>query len=198
MTRAELIAALRAPHSQSGVNKIRAYAARMGRLRFKKLIPREETRLEILKARTTADLADLNLEVMALFWKSPEDYVSGGVEFQHAVCRLGRVADEIEKLIEKPAPAGEIKPFYRPAKKGWIYFIQAGDFVKIGYATNIKVRIKGLETGSPVELVLLRQERGNMDDEARYHKQFADLHVRGEWFRYEGSLAAHITSGALK
>ncbi len=197
MTRAELMAAIKAPYRQAGVDKIRAYAARMARLRDKKLTPREAIRLDVLKERTNADLVDLDLEIMPIFWKTPEDYNTGGVEFQHCVWRLGRLADEIEKLIEVE-PSDLAKPYQRPIKRGWVYFIQAGDYVKIGYATDIKVRTKTLDTGSPFELVLLRQERGNMDDEARYHKQFAELRVRGEWFRHEGPLAAYIASGATK
>src|SRR5690348_10371352 len=100
MSRADLMAAIKTPFRQAGVDKIRAYAERMARLRNKKLTPREAIRLEILKQRTNADLVDLDLAIMPIFWKTPEDYNTGGVEFQHAVWRLGRLADEIEKLVE--------------------------------------------------------------------------------------------------
>lgn len=195
MKLAELMACLQEPILQSSVDKIRSYAARMTKLRAKPLTKREAIRLDILKRATEADFADLDLSVMPIFWKSPDDYNSGGVEFQHAVWRLGRLADELEKMVIQP-PTGDGKPWLRPAKKGWVYFLSAGSFIKIGYATDVVTRIRGLETGSPVAITLLHKERGNMEDEARYHKRFADLRERGEWFRNEGDLAAHIASVA--
>jgi hypothetical protein len=65
---------------------------------------------------------------------------------------------------------------------GFVYFIQGGDLVKIGYTTNIRQRLYDLQTSAPIDLVLLGLIPGTRALEKEYHKRFAAHRVRGEWF----------------
>lgn len=80
-----------------------------------------------------------------------------------------------------------------------IYYIYnyTEDAVKIGYAKsmrNVWLRYEGLQTGSATTLILLKIEEGDQKDEYQKHQQFANLWIRGEWFRYEGKLVTYIES----
>jgi hypothetical protein len=66
---------------------------------------------------------------------------------------------------------------------GWVYFIQAGDAVKIGYSTGVTGRLRDMQTGNHHGLVLLAQTPGTMATERDYHRQFATFRIKGEWFR---------------
>lgn len=65
-----------------------------------------------------------------------------------------------------------------------IYFIEAvgANAVKVGYAANVGVRIKYLQTGCPFELRILKIIEGSRQDEAALHRKWWQAHLRGEWF----------------
>ncbi len=73
-----------------------------------------------------------------------------------------------------------------------IYFIQERDEptgpVKIGYSNKPKVRLSGIQTSNHRPLTILRQIAGSALAEAWLHKQFADLALRGEWFRFDARM----------
>lgn len=73
-----------------------------------------------------------------------------------------------------------------------VYFILAGDYIKVGFSTNPHKRIKSMQTGSPFVLVMLADIPGSKDDEQEIHRMFPDLHVRGEWFRDDPRIRAFI------
>jgi hypothetical protein len=78
---------------------------------------------------------------------------------------------------------------------GWVYLVSAPGTgtVKIGYsAKEPRNRVKSLQTANPTELRLLSLVRGSRRDEQKYHRQFAHLRVRGEWFRDEPELREHF------
>jgi hypothetical protein len=68
-----------------------------------------------------------------------------------------------------------------------IYFIQDEHLghIKIGFTDgpDAAVRLKQLQTGSPVGLVLLMTIEGDRETEAMAHEKFASARVHGEWFR---------------
>lgn len=74
----------------------------------------------------------------------------------------------------------------------WVYFLRAGDFVKIGYTTDLAGRLKRLQTGSPHELKLLMLQRGSKETERGFHRQFRPLQAHGEWFKLEGALLDYL------
>ena len=80
-----------------------------------------------------------------------------------------------------------------------IYFVTTDhQFVKIGFATSIAVRMRTLQTGSPRPLHLLLSIGGSFEDERALHRRFAEHRVQGEWFRLSPALAEFIASEKAK
>lgn len=81
------------------------------------------------------------------------------------------------------------------ARQGLIYFVQPQgvDVVKIGFTSRpIERRLKTFQVFCWTALVLLHVTPGTEADEDRLHDRFQHLHIRGEWFRAEVDLLAHI------
>lgn len=77
---------------------------------------------------------------------------------------------------------------------GLIYFVAMGDFVKIGFTTNLESRLQTLQTSSPEPLRLIKAVVGYKCDEADLHIQFSASRMSGEWFQMTPSLAELIAS----
>ena len=69
-----------------------------------------------------------------------------------------------------------------------VYFIQAGEYVKIGITENLTRRLASLQHANPLPLVLIRAVEGDTDREQAIHRRFAHLRVRGEWFHCTNDL----------
>lgn len=67
------------------------------------------------------------------------------------------------------------------------YFLQrsTGGAIKIGKGKDVRKRIRGLQTAHDVPLVTLATSD---IPEARIHRKFAKLRIRGEWFRLNDEL----------
>lgn len=76
--------------------------------------------------------------------------------------------------------------------KGEVYFIATETEVKIGVARDPIARMATLQIGSAATLRLLGSMFGGADLERALHRRFAQYHIRGEWYRLEGALAAFI------
>lgn len=74
-----------------------------------------------------------------------------------------------------------------PAVTSLIYYLRFGDRVKIGYTTNLPLRLKVIPHDE-----VLATEPGTMLDEKVRHARFAPLRIKGEWFRHEEPLTTHI------
>ena len=79
-----------------------------------------------------------------------------------------------------------------------VYFILAGDRIKIGYSQDPRKRLLDMQVGSPVELTLLHviscPTRSHQRlVERQLHEKFAALRVHGEWFRAAG-IQAYVRS----
>lgn len=68
-------------------------------------------------------------------------------------------------------------------RRGSIYFIECGDFIKIGHASLVDRRFASLQGAIPYEIKLLAVTCGSRDFEAKLHRRFAHLRHRNEWFR---------------
>ncbi len=73
-------------------------------------------------------------------------------------------------------------------KKHYCYIVQAGNFVKIGYTSNIENRLEQIQTNNPKEVKLLvcfpHETRGAARAmEQRWHLRFSVHLERGEWYR---------------
>lgn len=71
-------------------------------------------------------------------------------------------------------------------REGRIYFIQAGDAVKIGYSTRVTERLRSMQTGNHHGLILLAEKAGTRAIEREYHQQFSRFRIKGEWFHAVG------------
>lgn len=76
--------------------------------------------------------------------------------------------------------------------KGQVYFVRAGDAIKIGFSINSAGRIAGLQTSNHESLELLGTMPGTERDEQRLHAMFQHLRLRGEWFTAGPDLLRYI------
>lgn len=81
----------------------------------------------------------------------------------------------------------EPAPFPRPDQDAVVYVIgeRAAGVVKIGTTSNLRVRLKQLQTSSPQELRVLWSFGGDWRLEAHLHQRFADRQLKGEWFDFK-------------
>ena len=63
-----------------------------------------------------------------------------------------------------------------------IYFIQSGQYLKVGYTSNMKNRYRKYVTENPNQIKLIGQCKGGFDVEKRIHKQLAKWKHNREWF----------------
>jgi hypothetical protein len=81
-----------------------------------------------------------------------------------------------------------VKKVKGPIKKHYLYAISNGEQVKLGMSSNIKGRMKTMQTASPSELVLLWKyyvastPRKAVKIEKNLHRACKEWSVRGEWF----------------
>ncbi len=104
------------------------------------------------------------------------------------------------KYLEVP-PSGDVNTDYHIDNKEsthyilyMIYFVACVEVnaVKIGYSTSVQMRTDTLQTGCPLALELLTVIPGHFNLERALHYEFAELRIRGEWFRLEGPLRALV------
>lgn len=74
----------------------------------------------------------------------------------------------------------------------WVYFIDDGTAIKIGFATDVEKRLLGLQTSSHRTLTVLLVVMGSRQLERRLHRKFRSDHIRGEWFHRSDALLAFI------
>lgn len=84
----------------------------------------------------------------------------------------------------------------RKKRGAFIYIVQAGEFVKIGIAVDVKVRLSELQVGCPYQMSLLRFWRSLKParDERMIHHKLKPYRVRGEWFKLPELVLAAIMS----
>jgi len=75
---------------------------------------------------------------------------------------------------------------------GVIYFIDDGQFIKIGFTKNPDSRAAELQVGSSRDLHIVATRPGTMRDERALHRKFAHLRHRREWFQKEPELLSYI------
>ena len=83
----------------------------------------------------------------------------------------------------------------------FVYFLRAGEFIKIGRTTDWPhKRISELQTGCPYPITLAGFLDGDAKEESRLHKKFSALRARdgGEWFHAKRELLAYIEKHSEK
>ncbi|MCY1218447.1 hypothetical protein D9M72_303960 [compost metagenome] len=118
--------------------------------------------------------------------------------------RLAQIRKEQEDQLRESALLAELKSdreFRKLSKAeveeqslaasiaGYVYFIKSAGLVKIGFSSDVLSRLSNLRVGCPVDSKLVAAIPGTEDTELYFHKMFAKLRERGEWFRAEGMLA---------
>lgn len=73
-----------------------------------------------------------------------------------------------------------------------VYFLEMGDFIKIGRSTDVRRRIQSFESFLPLPTKLLHEMPGTCDTETDIHRKFKHLRVKGEWFRSHPELTEFI------
>lgn len=76
--------------------------------------------------------------------------------------------------------------------KTFIYFMRAGEFIKIGHSRNWRSRMADMQTGSPYTIVPLLVLIGAVKDEKKLHNRFRASHFRGEWFRPSAAITSFV------
>lgn len=73
-----------------------------------------------------------------------------------------------------------------------VYFVRAGQYVKIGRSTAAAERIKLIRTDTPYRVTVLLTIKGGKSEETKLHEEFRHLRHRGEWFRAAPELLRFI------
>jgi hypothetical protein len=80
-------------------------------------------------------------------------------------------------------------------RRGTIYFVLSCEKepkVKIGFATNVRNRLRNLQVASPVRLVVVATVDGHNRLERTYHEKFRRDRLYGEWFRFSAAIREEI------
>lgn len=139
---------------------------------------------------------------------------SAARDAKHDLETVKRQIDLLDDLsrIEEYDPATVIREVMRAdvivrtqMRESFVYFIEAGDYIKIGQSRDPIVRLgqirKGDATTKPQGLDtskarLLAIEEGSFAEERKLHHQFSVHRVEGEWFRKNERLTHYIQSVA--
>lgn len=93
---------------------------------------------------------------------------------------------------EKERRRSERPKSARPKPTGHVYFLRAGNTVKIGFSTNLSERLRNIRTGCPEKVRLVKVVAGTMKTERMYHDRYAEYRLDGEWFDLRGRLAKYL------
>jgi hypothetical protein len=74
----------------------------------------------------------------------------------------------------------------------FIYFLGAGEFVKIGQSKRWQKRVDSLQTGAPITYQTLLVIPEEVGAERALHDQFKADHFRGEWFHLSPAILSYI------
>lgn len=101
---------------------------------------------------------------------------------------IGRRLDDLPRAIP-PKP--------KQPRQGFVYVAHAPEVgrCKIGWSEyNPETRVRELQIGSPVKLVLAVSFPGTIQDERRIHRAFAAERLHGEWFAIDPKAVFHLPS----
>jgi len=80
----------------------------------------------------------------------------------------------------------------RRRKKGDLYFVKVGRFLKIGHTTNLAVRMRMIHCHAPLPPELIGTVKGGGHQERDWHRRFAHLQSNREAIRKRPILAGSL------
>lgn len=103
-------------------------------------------------------------------------------------------------LQHKPRMRAAPEPTRNPgtALNSGVYFIRAGQMVKIGVSVNVAARLRDHQISSSEPLYLMLVMPGNAAKERELHARFKSKRVHGEWFKIDDEIAAYVAEQRLK
>lgn len=106
--------------------------------------------------------------------------------------RIDEIQAEIKAKQQAREMAAPCKPPAPLRPTGHVYFLKAGNSVKIGFSTNVKGRLRTIQTGCPSTAIIVKVVKGTVKTEAAFHKRFSEYRQIGEWFDLRGRLARYL------
>lgn len=99
--------------------------------------------------------------------------------------QIARPEDDEEERLAIEQWEAERLALKQRQQASTVYFVEAVglDLIKIGYASNVPLRIRSIETSCPVPVRLLGTFPGGPEMERHFHKEFATHRSHREWFR---------------
>jgi Meiotically up-regulated gene 113 len=72
------------------------------------------------------------------------------------------------------------------SKPAWVYLLRCGKYGKLGNSTDVRRRMKELQTGSPLPIELYGAVFHSNAEwlEQQLHKKYQKYHFYGEWFEF--------------
>ena len=95
-------------------------------------------------------------------------------------------------IAEAAEPIRDLKDAIEKLAGEWVYFIQCGDKIKIGFSRSLARRFAKMATDLPQTPTLLHIEAGDARLEKMLHREFRALRTRGEWFKADQRIYEHI------
>jgi DNA-binding XRE family transcriptional regulator len=77
---------------------------------------------------------------------------------------------------------------------GFIYAIECGGRIKIGYSTNPKLRLAKIASDSPFPCNFIGQWPGTLEDEGAIHARFEAVRCYREWFAATDELRSFLSA----
>lgn len=148
-----------------------------------------------LKSLRDRRLAMADCRVLSFLMSQP-DWPTRWPSRAYIAKSINLSAFSVGRGLRKLQSFGYIK---RPYAIGdFVYFMRAGDFVKIGKSTgNPASRLSSLKTGCPFPIEVIATIPGGLSEERGLHKKFSHIRAHGEWFHATEELltyAADIAS----
>lgn len=140
----------------------------------------------------------LSLLECAAGFKSTDDCLCSAyakiAELENTVKTLEIKAELINEGLCLPSSMFSRRSKDKPKQRNFVYFMQAGDFCKIGFTKDVEARISQLQIGSPVRLQLLHLYEPTcisaMCLEKLLHEHFKHERYSGEWFCIDTDISA--------
>jgi hypothetical protein len=110
------------------------------------------------------------------------------------LARWRRETASIPTMAIKPLKVEEFDPklLIGPSIGDDLYFIRAGDAVKIGRAVDVWTRMANMQVNNHLELDCICRLRGRGHEERAWHSFFRTHHIRGEWFQWTPAMAEAV------